>query len=293
MPSSSDTAEIEAAEPEAEPRPSSSAADDAAEITGDRGDDASAGTTPAGITPRTARRGRPPQSRRQAEQVRTRIVRAAAEAFSRHGSRGITVARILEQAGLARPTFYRYFGNTEEPLHVLLTESNERLTGGIRAALRACSEPVPLAIGLIDAYLGWARGHGRMLGPLFAEFHDPNSIVSGYRERALDDIRAAVREKFAELDRPAPAPLELDAALHLCEYLVFRISADGEPTPEVVADARLTMIRFLVLVLGTRADMAAALPVGGSFPTGPTGVGSSATSSTRRPDTANHSRAVR
>src|SRR5690606_41122601 len=66
----------------------------------------------------------------------------------------------------------------------------------------ACSEPVPLAIGLIDAYLGWARGHGRMLGPLFAEFHDPNSIVSGYRERALDDIRAAVREKFAELDRP-------------------------------------------------------------------------------------------
>src|SRR5690606_21091249 len=98
--------------------------------------------------PRAARRGRPPQSRRQAEQVRARIVRATAEVFSRNGSRGMTVARILEQAGLARPTFYRYFGRAEEPLHVLLTESNDRLTGGIRAALHASAEPVPLTVGL-------------------------------------------------------------------------------------------------------------------------------------------------
>ncbi|WP_083884126.1 TetR/AcrR family transcriptional regulator [Nocardia higoensis] len=218
--------------------------------------------------PRAARRGRPPQSERQAEQVRARIVRATAEVFSRNGSRGMTVARILEQAELARPTFYRYFGKAEEPLHVLLTESNDRLTGGIHAALRASADPVPLTVGLIDAYLDWARGHGRMLGPLFAEFHDPASPVSAYRERALDDIRAAVRARFAALGRPAPAPLDLDAALHLCEYVIFRIStaAEGEPAPEVVDAARLTMIRFLLPVLGTRADLQYALDLPGMFP---------------------------
>lgn len=216
----------------------------------------------------TARRGRPPQSRAQAEQVRGRIVRATAEVFSHNGSRGTTVARILAAAELARPTFYRYFGNAEEPLHVLLADSNDRLTGGIRAALRESAEPVPLGIGLIDAYLGWARGHGPMLGPLFAELHDPASPVCAYRERALDDIRAAVRAKFDELGRRAPAPLDLDAALHLCEYVVFRISttADGEPDPEVVDAARLTMIRFLLPVLGTRADLEYALGLPGIFP---------------------------
>ncbi|WP_245649482.1 TetR/AcrR family transcriptional regulator [Nocardia shimofusensis] len=251
-------------------------------------DAAEAAASMSGITPRTvdaigateaaagasaaegapARRGRPPQSREQAEQVRARIVRATAEVFSRNGSRGTTVARILAQAELARPTFYRYFGNAEEPLHVLLTESNDRLTGGIRAALSASADPVPLGIGLIDAYLDWARGHGRMLGPLFAELHDPASPVSAYRERALDDIRAAVRAKFTELGRQAPTPLDLDAALHLCEYVVFRIStaADGEPDPRVVTPARLTMIRFLLPVLGTRADLEFALGLPGIFP---------------------------
>jgi len=215
----------------------------------------------------SARRGRPPQSKQQAEQVRARIVRATAEVFGRNGSRGTTVARILAQAELARPTFYRYFGNAEEPLHVLLADSNDRLTGGIRAALRASGEPVPLGIGLIDAYLAWARGHGAMLGPLFAEFHDPASPVSAYRERAIDDIRAAVRAKFVELGRQAPAPLELDAALHLCEYVVFRIStaAGSEPGSEVVDAARLTMIRFLLPLLGTRADLEYALGLPGIF----------------------------
>ncbi|MBF6354213.1 TetR/AcrR family transcriptional regulator [Nocardia higoensis] len=226
-------------------------------------------TAPAsGTAGATVRRGRPPQSRLQAEQVRDRIVRATAEVFSRNGSRGTTVARIVEQAELARPTFYRYFGNAEEPLHVLLTESNDRLTGGIRAALRAWMDPVPLGIGLIDAYLDWARGHGRMLGPLFTELHDPASPVSAYRERALDDIRAAVRAKFTDLGRQAPVPLDLDAALHLCEYVVFRIStaADGEPDPEVVDAARLTMIRFLLPILGTRADLEFALGLPDIFP---------------------------
>lgn len=209
------------------------------------------------------RRGRPPQTREQADEVRARIVLATAEVFGRGGSRGLSVAQIIEQAGLARPTFYRYFGNAAEPLHVLLTASNEGLVGGIRTALTGTDQPVELGIRLIDAYLDWARGHGAMLRPLFAELHDPASPVSAYRERALDDIRALVRDTFGELGRPVPAPLDLDAALHVCEYVVYRISAGAEPgaepDPETVAAARLTMIRVLLTTLGTRADLEYAL----------------------------------
>lgn len=218
----------------------------------------------------TTRRGRPPQTREQADEVRARIVTATAAVFTRTGSRGLNVAQIIEQAGLARPTFYRYFGNAVEPLHVLLTTSNAGLVGGIRTALSGTDEPVELGIRLIDAYLDWARGHGAMLRPLFAELHDPASPVSEYRERAFDDIRASVRDTFAALGRPAPSPLDLDAALHVCEYVVFRISADAgpgaEPDPEVVAEARLTMIRVLLTTLGTRTDLEYALGLPGLFP---------------------------
>ncbi|GGN67628.1 TetR/AcrR family transcriptional regulator [Nocardia rhizosphaerihabitans] len=217
----------------------------------------------------TVRRGRPPQTQEQAEEVRARIVEATAAVFARNGSRGLSVAQIIEQAGLARPTFYRYFGNASEPLHVVLTASNDGLVGAIREALTGTDEPVQLGIRLIDAYVDWARGHGPMLRPLFAELHDPGSPVSAYRERALDDIRDLVRKTFDELDRPVPAPLDMDAALHVCEYIVYRLTAGTEPgsdpDPALDSEARVTMIRVLLVTLGTRDDLAYAMELPGLF----------------------------
>ncbi|WP_280463228.1 TetR/AcrR family transcriptional regulator [Nocardia carnea] len=219
------------------------------------------------------RRGRPPQTRAQAEEVRARIVDAAGEVFTRAGSRGLSVARIIDQAGLSRPTFYRYFANATEPLHVLLEVSNAELVGGIAAALDATGEGVELGIRLIDAYLDWARGHGAMLRPLFAELHDPASPVSAYRNAALDGIRENVRAKFTELGRTVPGLLDLDAALHVCEYVVYRISAasepGGEPDAATVAEARLTMIRVVLATLGNTADFRYAMGLPGLFPAAP------------------------
>ncbi len=193
---------------------------------------------------------------------------ATSEVFAEHGSRGLNVARVIEKAGLARPTFYRYFANAIEPLHALLTISNDDLVGGIRDALDRTEIPVELGINMIEAYLYWAGGHGPMLAPLFAELHDPGSPVSAYRERALADIRALVRTKFAALGRPAPSDLNLDTALQICEFVVYRISANaphGEPTPEAVVEARLTMIRGVLVTLGRREDVEYALTLPGVF----------------------------
>lgn len=215
-----------------------------------------------------ARRGRPPQTEKQADQVRARIVLATAEVFAEQGSRGLSVARIIEKAGLARPTFYRYFANAVEPLHAVLTVSNEDLVGGIRSALERSEQPVDLGINMIEAYLHWAGGHGRMLAPLFAELHDPGSPVSAYREQAIDDIRVLVRTKITGLGRPAPSDLDLDTALQTCEFVVYRISADaphGEPDQATIDAARLTMIRGVLTMLGTRADVEYALTIPGLF----------------------------
>jgi len=218
---------------------------------------------------RGQRRGRPPQTPEQADEVRARIELATGEVFTEHGSRGLSVARIIDRAGISRPTFYRYFGNAEQPLHALLTASNAGLVGGIRTALTHSAEAVQMGIAIIDAYLEWARGHGPMLRPVFAELHDPASPVSAYREDAFDDIRALVRSKFTELQRPQPSALDLDTALQTCEYVVYRVSAavtpGSEPDPAEVTAARLTMIRSVLVTLGGRADVERALTIPGLF----------------------------
>ena len=226
------------------------------------------------VTPHSgARRGRPPQTREQADEVRSRIVAATAAVFTEHGSRGLSVARIIEGAGISRPTFYRYFANATAPLDVVLTLSNEGLVGGIRTALASSGEPVSLGVGIIDAYLDWARGHGPMLRPVFAELHDPTSPVSVYREEAFDAIRALVRTKFGLLGRELPTPLDLDTALQVCEFVVYRISLatvpGAEPAPAAVAEARSTMIRNVLVTLGRRADVELALTIPDIFPAAP------------------------
>ncbi len=216
-----------------------------------------------------ARRGRPPHTAEQAEEVRARIVDGAATVFTAHGSRGLSVARIIHAAGISRPTFYRYFGNAEGPLHVLLTASNNGLVDGIRNALGDVDDPVAMGIGLIDAYLDWARSHGPMLRPVFAELHDPGSPVSAYRVQALDGVRALVRDRFTALGRPHPDLLNLDTALQVCEFCVYRVTTDlppdTEPTTEAVATARLTMIRSVLATLGDRTDIERALEIPGLF----------------------------
>ena len=226
-----------------------------------------------------ARRGRPPQTEQEADRVRATIVAATATVFAEHGSRGMNVALILRTAGISRPTFYRYFANTDEPLNALLEESDAQLTGGVQAAIDsvAIDTDVAIVIAVVDAYLAWARARGAVLRPLFAELHDHYSPVSGHRVAALTQIKHAIVEKFTDMGRAAPDPLDLDTLINACEYLVYRVVtddmdriADGGAGDDRTAVVRATMIRLAVVVLGTTDDVRNALEIPGLFhePTG-------------------------
>lgn len=211
-----------------------------------------------------ARRGRPPQTEREAEEARANIVAATASVFAEHGSRGISVALILRAAGISRPTFYRYFANTEEPLNALMEESNAQLAGGVQTALDSADDDVSIVIAVVDAYLAWARARGPVLRPLFAELHDPYSVVSAHRLTALAQITSAIAAKFAETDRVAPDSLDLDTLINACEYVVFR-TVTNEGAGDLTDDARATMIRLAVVTLGTTTDVRNALEIPGVF----------------------------
>jgi len=182
-------------------------------------------------------------------------VEATRAVFAEHGSHALSVALIIEQAGISRPTFYKYFDNAEQPLQQVLDASDRALADGLQAALDAASDEIGMVLGGIEAYLAWARGHGPALRPLFAELHDASSIVSPHRERTLDVLRERLIARFVTLGRTPPPAIDIDVLLHAFEYVGFRVAMAG-PGDGVDDDwARLTMARIALVLLGTEADL--------------------------------------
>ena len=212
-----------------------------------------------------ARRGRPPQTPEEAERVRASIVAATADVFADVGSRGLSVALILERAGIARPTFYRYFANAEEPLHMLLSESDEALVRTVGEAIRKTDNDVSMSIGAINAYLDWARERGPVLRPLFSEMYDRSSPVAAHRELALKELHALLNAKICELGRDKPDSLDVDTLLNACEFVGYRLWLADEPDPGLLDRARSTMIRIALATLGNPDDLGRALEIPGVF----------------------------
>lgn len=201
------------------------------------------------------RRGRPPQTEADTAAARARIVEATRAVFAEYGSHGLSVALIIERAGISRPTFYRYFNNAEQPLQLVLDASDMALVDGLQTALDAAADEIEMVLNGIEAYLAWARGHGPALRPLFAELHDASSIVSPHRERTLTMLRSRLIARFETLGRVAPPAIDIDVLLHAFEYVGFRVAL-AEPGDGVDdAWARMTMARIALVLLGTEADL--------------------------------------
>lgn len=209
------------------------------------------------------RRGRPPQSEADTEAARARIVAATAAVFAEHGSHGMSVALIIEKAGIARPTFYRYFANTDEPLQLLLDASDQALIDGLQQALDSAADEIAMVLAGIDAYLVWAQQHGPALRPLFTELHDQSSTVSPHRERTLSILRERLIARLVGIGRTPPSAADIDVLLNAFEYVGFRVALSRAGDDTTVEWARVTMARLALGLLGTASDLDRAAEIPG------------------------------
>jgi AcrR family transcriptional regulator len=194
--------------------------------------------------------GRPRQTDEETQRVRERIIAATELTFARDGYRGVTATRVIEEAGLTRTNFYRYFRSVEEPLMVVCDRFSEDLARTIAEAVSSVP-PGPRSIVLgMDGYLDWARRYRHLLPSVMAEVHVPGSVIAVRRRQALDMIISMITRFYEESGRPVASRSTLDVFVNAVEYTCLRLHLDTPGGETDVAEARETMQRMAIAVLG-------------------------------------------
>jgi AcrR family transcriptional regulator len=88
---------------------------------------------------------------------RERILDTAYELFSKHGTRGVGVDRIIAEAGTAKMTLYRNFASKDELSVAFLDKREERWTRGwLQAEVeRRAQAPAARLLAIFDVFGEW------------------------------------------------------------------------------------------------------------------------------------------
>ena len=176
--------------------------------------------------------------------TRARILDAATELFYAQGIRGTSADRIIEQVGLTKVTFYRYFRTKND----LVVAYLERQVGMESRMLSEAREGVSAAqaVQTIAANIGTASCLPGFRGCPFinaaAEFPDANDPV----RVVVDGHRRWTRDLFRAIAGDAGLPDAEAAADHLMMLrdgaMVGGYLGDPQAIPDMLARAFLAVI---------------------------------------------------
>lgn len=204
-------------------------------------------------------RGRPKKSPLETEQLRNRIKKATAVVYGEHGHHGVSVELILQEAGLSRPTFYRYFRNVNDALDEVLAEVNEQLIQQVSVAIHQAPSPIEKIDAGLMAWRRWGEGVGPILRPIFSELYDKASPNHPHRLKVLDAVTQELQSTAQQIGRPPFGETQLDAFLFGIEHLGYRYHFGPKARTEAAwQETRQAMIRLAVGMLGSTAEWAVA-----------------------------------
>ncbi|MGE5697055.1 MAG: TetR/AcrR family transcriptional regulator [Candidatus Sericytochromatia bacterium] len=140
----------------------------------------------------------PPRTRLPDEE-RADIIDAAYSCLSSPHQGPVSVAAILEAAGLSTRAFYRHFASKDELFLAMLRRDSEAVLRRLRRAARDTDGPEAQLRAWIDCLLGLAY-HPRMRAHVVVLDSDEVRVAKGYRE-ASAELRASREEILADILR--------------------------------------------------------------------------------------------
>jgi AcrR family transcriptional regulator len=130
---------------------------------------------------------------------RERVLRAAYDLFSQHGTRAVGIDAVIDRAGVAKRTLYRHFASKDELVLAFLEDRGERWTRAWvqEETARRAAEPEQRLLAIFDVFSEWfaeAGFEGCSFINIMLEITDRYSPVRQSSVQHLATIRGFVQQ---------------------------------------------------------------------------------------------------
>jgi AcrR family transcriptional regulator len=194
-------------------------------------------------SPRRAWAGDPPTLHAAA---RERLLDAAVRCVAREGMVGANVAAVAAEAGVSRPTVYRYFVDRQALVEATFLHAARDLSERLGARLRRLAAPAEMAVEAVCFVLREIPREP-VLGAMWSEaVIDASAVAIITRRPALDWSRNAVKDLVRAAGWSAAAAAE---AVEVMLRMLLSLLAAPEPRRSDAA-LRAFLMRRLVPALG-------------------------------------------
>lgn len=201
------------------------------------------------------KRGRPKHTKEEKNQILASILSATKTTFSKYGSQGTTVERIIQQAKISRPTFYKYFSNAFDPLDQVIDAANKDLVKKTMEAFSTVDSPDAIS-PIIDAFLSWGAQEKKMLPALYQELLLTGTPAEKHRKKTIKKLYELACPLFDALGRTAPSKAVFDATLLAIEKIGYYLLLNPSQANE--DECRATMLKIMTASFGNQEDWIAA-----------------------------------
>ena len=141
---------------------------------------------------------RPAPSKQRAPSQRERILGGIVAAANRDGYASASVASVIEEAGVSRPTFYQHFANRDECFLVASAEAHKRLLKDVQAAVG--DRPPQLAgPATIEALVAFAASQPASARFLMSESLAGGTLTLDARDQSVGAVTSVITRAHEQL----------------------------------------------------------------------------------------------
>lgn len=186
--------------------------------------------------------GRPPQP----EAARRRLVEAAERCIARDGLAATSVASVAAEAGVSRPTVYRYFGDRDALVRDALADATARLRDTIHVAMASSTDAAAMIVEAVVVGLAEIPSE-----PVLRAVWDATALDAAVVTNVTDTGgRAWVRDCLAPaMERTGWDDAGADEAAEVILRFVLSLLVSPAPRREP-AELRAFLARRLLPALG-------------------------------------------